>query len=105
MSLNHDSGVCSSFQGPWRICYWLLIEFHEIYFKRVGGHWTGSLRRQVWSLRIFQESLVLVSEEVPGVLGKVLVVIEQYLEVFSHFKGSGGGFVGHHTFPGVCARC
>lgn len=36
----------------------------------------------MWSLRIFQESLVLVSEEVPGVLGKVLVVIEQYLEVF-----------------------
>lgn len=47
----------------------------------------------------------MVSEEVPGVLVKVLVVIEQYLEVFSHFKGSGGGFVGHHTFPGVCARC
>lgn len=46
-------------------------------------------RRQVWSLRIFQESLVLVSEEVPGVLGKVLVVlvvIEQCLEVFLWFK-------------------
>lgn len=58
----------------------------------------------MWSLRIFQESLVLVSEEVPGVPVKVLVAIEQYLEVFSHFKGSGGGFVGHHTFPEVYAR-